>query len=63
MLRGDEDWTVLSTTLTWPAEMKDPSRWPAQLCEELGGDVGARRRVREVNLVARAENQRPENRT
>src|ERR1700747_2866203 len=45
MLRRDEDWTsMMRASLDdpdMPAEMKDPSRWPAQLREELGDDFGA----------------------
>ena len=45
MLRRDEDWTVMMRASLddpdMPAEMKDPSRWPAQLREELGDDFGA----------------------
>jgi hypothetical protein len=33
-----------------PAEMKDPSRWPAQLREELGDDIGARRHTSFASL-------------
>src|ERR1700726_4089167 len=45
MLRRDEDWTVMMRASLddpdMPAEMKDPSRWPPQLREELGDDFGA----------------------
>ena len=45
MLRRDEDWTgMMRASLDdpdMPAEMKDPSRWPPQLREELGDDFGA----------------------
>src|SRR5437868_5160025 len=44
MLRRDEDWTVMMRASLddpdMPAEIKDPSRWPPQLREELGGDFG-----------------------
>jgi hypothetical protein len=45
MLRRDEDWTLMMRASLddpdMPPEMKDPSRWPAQLREELGDDFGA----------------------
>jgi hypothetical protein len=45
MLRRDEDWTsMMRASLDdpdMPAEMKDPSRWPPLLREELGDDFGA----------------------
>jgi hypothetical protein len=45
MLRRDEDWTSMMRAALddphMPAEMKDPSRWPPQLREELGDDFGA----------------------
>src|ERR1700758_196304 len=45
MLRRDEDWTAMMRASLddpdMPVEMKDPSRWPPQLREELGNDFGA----------------------
>src|ERR1700732_5644501 len=43
-LRRAEDWTVMMRASLddpdMPAEMKNPSRWPPQLREELGDDFG-----------------------
>src|SRR5436309_14891569 len=55
MLRRNEDWTgMMRTSLDdpdMPAEMKEPARWPSQLREELGNDLGATAagRAREVS--------------
>ncbi len=44
MLRRDEDWTVMMRASLddpdMPQEWKDPSRWPAQLRDELANDFG-----------------------
>jgi hypothetical protein len=44
MLRRDEDWTFMMRASLddpdMPAEWKDPSRWPAQLRDELANDFG-----------------------